>query len=141
VWFVSSKAKEERARAERVAEALPDSLRRIGRTEEAARRSYVHSVEEQQTRDATKIPGLSKRVLDVLRDVQQADQANKAWRKDERYENRERRRERAVAAAWNGGRSDPRLACELDRFLNAARQRLGDEGIRTALRAEGARGS
>ena len=41
----------------------------------------------------------------------------------------------AGSAAWREGRADPRVANELDRFLTAASQRLGEEGALNASRA------
>ena len=38
-------------------------------------------------------------------------------------------------AAWREGRADPRVANELDGFMAAASQRLGEEGMRSASRA------
>ncbi len=59
------------------------------------------------------------------------------WREGEPYADRQRWREEMVAAAWNNGRADRRIADELDRFMTAAGSRLGEEGVRTALRAAG----
>ena len=134
-WFASGKAKEERANAERVAGALPDSLRRIGAAEETARRGYVRNVEEQKARDAVEVPGLSKAALDTLRTVQEARLTAGVWREGEPYADRQRRQEETVGGAWREGRADPRVADELDRFMAAAGRRLGDDGVRNALRA------
>ena len=51
------------------------------------------------------------------------------------YDDRLRRREELVSATWREGRSDPRVANELDGFLTAASQRLGEEGALNASRA------
>ena len=51
------------------------------------------------------------------------------------YDAWQQRREEAVAAAWQKGRADRGVADELDRFMTAAGQRLGEEGERAALRA------
>lgn len=56
-------------------------------------------------------------------------------REGERYDDRLRRREELVSAAWREGRADPRIANELDGFLTAASQRLGEEGALNASRA------
>ena len=42
------------------------------------------------------------------------------------------RKEELVAAAWREGRADPRVANELDGFMTAAIERLGEEGMRDA---------
>jgi hypothetical protein len=41
----------------------------------------------------------------------------------------------AVARAWEEGRRNPVIAAEIDRFEEAARQRLGEEGVTEAFRA------
>ena len=56
-------------------------------------------------------------------------------REGERYDARQRRKEELVSAAWREGRADPRVANELDGFMAAASQRLGEEGMRNAFRA------
>ena len=89
----------------------------------------------QQIKDAIEIPGLSKAALDVLRDVQTARGMAEVQREGEGYDERQRRREEAVAAAWQKGRADPRIAGELERFFAAASQRLGEEGERAASRS------
>lgn len=59
----------------------------------------------------------------------------KISREGERYDDRLRRREELVSAAWREGRADPRVANELDGFLTATSQRLGEEGALNASRA------
>ncbi|WP_428391579.1 hypothetical protein [Lichenicoccus sp.] len=114
---------------------MPDSLRRINEATEAARRGYVPEVQTQQNRDAVEIPGLSKAALTVLRDTREARFMGEGQREGEGYDARMRRRAEAVAAAWQRGRADPSVAGELDRFMTAAGQRLGEEGEQAALRA------
>jgi Ti-type conjugative transfer relaxase TraA len=138
-WLASGKAKEERTGAEQAAGAVRDSLRRISEAEDGARRLYMRSVQEQQGRDATEVPGLSKAALTVLRDVQQARDGTEQA-KGEGYDAWKQRREDAVAAVWLDGRKDPRVLNELDAFMTAAGKRLGEEGIRAAWRAEGREG-
>ncbi len=134
-WFVSAASKEERARAERVVQAVPDSLRRVHGAEDAARQRYEQSVQAQQVRDGTKIPGLSKAALAVLEGVREARLMAELPRDGEDYDARQRRKEASVAATWQEGRADWRVAGELDGFMTAVRQRLGEEGERAALRA------
>ncbi len=62
----------------------------------------------------------------MLRDVRTVRGMAEVPRDGESYDDRQRRREEAVAAAWQKGRADPRIAGELDRFFAAASQRLGD---------------
>ena len=131
-WFTSAASREERAGAERASRAVPDSLRRIHEATEHARRSYVQEVQTQQNRDGVEIPGLSKAALDVRTARLVTDQTPLG----EGFDAWQRRREEAVAAAWQkGGRADRGVAGEPDRFMTAAGQRLGDEGERAALRA------
>ncbi|MGI4807636.1 MAG: hypothetical protein ACRYF2_05965, partial [Janthinobacterium lividum] len=134
-WFVSAASKEERARAERVVQAVPDSLHRVHETESFARQGYVQSVQAQQARDATEIPGLSKAALAVLEGVREARLLAELPRDGEDYDARQRRKEATVGAVWHEGRADWRVAGELDGFMAAVRQRLGEEGERAALRA------
>ena len=126
-----------RARAERAARAAPDSLRRIHEATEHARRRYLRSAQTQQIKDAIEIPGLSKAALDVLRDVRTARGMAEVQRDGKGYDERQRqrRREEAVAGAWQKGRADPRVAGELDRFFATASQWLGEKGERAASRA------
>lgn len=134
-WLVSAASKEERASAERVVQAVPDSLRRVHETESIARQGYVQSVQAQQVRDGTEIPGLSKAALAVLEGVREARLMAELPVKGEDYDVRKQRTEAAVSAVWHEGRADPRVASELDGFMAAVRQRLGEEGERAALRA------
>ncbi len=134
-WFVSAASKEERARAERVVQAVPDSLRRVHGAEDAARQGYMQTVQAQQVRDGTEVPGLSKAALAVLEGVREARLTAELPVKGEEYDIRKRRTEAAVATVWHEGRADPRVAGELDGFMVAVRQRLGEEGERAALRA------
>ncbi len=134
-WFVSAASKEERARAERVVQAVPDSLRRVHGAEDAARQGYVQSVQAQQVRDGTEVPGLSKAAMAVLEGVREARLLAELPREGEDYDARQRRKEAAVGAVWHEGRADPRVAGELDGFMAVVRQRLGEEGERAALRA------
>ncbi len=134
-WFVSAASKEERARAERVVQAVPDSLRRVHGAESSARQRYVQSVQAQQARDGTEIPGLSKAALAVLEGVREAGLTAEMPVKGEDYDARQRRKEAAVGAVWQEGRADWRVAGELDGFMAAVGQRLGEEGERAALRA------
>jgi hypothetical protein len=96
-------------------------------------------VDQQQTRDAVEVPGLSKASLAVLENVGAALGATGQQRDGERYDAQQRRQGEMVAGAWTAGRTDPRVAGELDRFRAAAGQRLGEEGMRDASRAAGKR--
>ena len=79
--------------------------------------------------------GCRKAALDTLKAVQMAGLTAEIPREGERYDARQRRKEELVSAAWREGRADPRVANELDGFMAAASQRLGEEGTRNASRA------
>lgn len=89
-------------------------------------------VEKQWARDAVEVPGLSPAVLATLKAVQMAGLTAEVPREGERYDARQRRKEELVSAAWREGQADPRVANELDGFMAAASQRLGEEGMRNA---------
>ncbi len=98
-------------------------------------RHHTGEVEQQRARDAVEVPGLSKAALDTLKTVQMAGLTAEIPREGERYDARQRRKEELVSAAWREGRADPRVANELDGFMAAASERLGEEGMRNASRA------
>jgi hypothetical protein len=81
------------------------------------------------------VPGLSPAALATLKAVQMAGLTAEIPREGERYDARQRRKEELVSAAWREGRADPRVANELDGFMAAASERLGEEGMRNASRA------
>jgi hypothetical protein len=105
-------------------------------TRDAAVRSHTVEVAEQRTRDAIEVPGLSSAALTVLETVRVVRAADQQ-RDGESYDAQQRREEKMVAGAWIAGRADPRVAGELDRFMAAVGQRLGEEGKRDASRAAG----
>ncbi len=79
--------------------------------------------------------GLSNAALDTLKAVQMAGLTAEIPREGERYDTRQRRKEKLVSAAWREDRAGPRVANKLDGFMAAASERLGEEGIRNASRA------
>ncbi len=81
------------------------------------------------------MPGLSPAALATLKAVQMAGLTAEIPREGERYDARQPRKEELVSAAWREGRADPHVANELDGFMAAASQRLGEEGMRNASRA------
>ena len=99
-------------------------------------RHHTGEVEQQRARDVVRGTGAAQG--GAGRAAGRAD-GTAAHRPDrptgERYDAWQRRREEAVAAAWDGGRADPRVANELDGFMAAASERLGEEGMRNASRA------
>jgi len=134
-WLAGRAAQDERARAKSAAAAIRGSLDREAAARDAAVRLHTGEVEQQRARDAVEVPGLSKAGLDTLQAVQMARLTAEIPREGERYDARQRRREELVSAAWREGRADPRVANELDGFLTAVSERLGEEGMRDASRA------
>jgi Ti-type conjugative transfer relaxase TraA len=139
-WLASEAAKTERTYARNAARTVPASLDQQAGARDAAVRSHTTAVEQQRTRDAVEVPGLSKASLAVLDNVQTALRATEQQHDGERYDAKLRRREEMVAGVWTAGRADPRVAGELDRFMAAVGQRLGEEGTRDASRAAGQEG-
>ena len=133
--FAGRAAQDDRARAKSAAAAIGGSLDREATARDAAVRHHTGEVEQQRARDAVEVPGLSKAALDAFKAVQMAGLTAEIPREGERYDARQRRREELVSAAWREGRADPRVANELDGFMAAASQRLGEEGMRNASRA------
>jgi Ti-type conjugative transfer relaxase TraA len=134
-WLASRTAQDDRARAKSAAAAIGGSLDREAAARDAAVSHHTSEVERQRARDATEVPGLSPAALDTLKAVQMAGLTAEIPREGERYDARQRRKEELVSAAWREGRADPRVANELDGFLTAASDRLGEEGMRDASRA------
>ena len=134
-WLASSAAQNDRTRARSAAAAISGSLDREAAARDAAVRHYTGEVEQQRARDAVEVPGLSKAALDTLKAGQMARLTAEIPQQGERYDARQRREEELVSAAWHEGRADPRVAKELDGFVAAVGQRLGEEGERAALRA------
>ncbi len=134
-WLAGRVAQDDRARARSAARAIGGSLDREAAARDAAVRHHTGEVEQQRARDSVEVPGLSKAALDTLEAVQTARLTAEIPREGERYDDRLRRREELVSAAWREGRTDPRVANELDGFLTAASQRFGEEGALNASRA------
>jgi BID domain of Bartonella effector protein (Bep) len=139
-WLASEAAKTERTYARNAARTVPASLDQEAGARDAAVRNHTTAVEQQRTRDAVEVPGLSRASLAVLENVRIALGATEQQGDGERYDAKLRRREEMVSGVWTAGRADPRVAGELDRFMAAVGQRLGEEGMRDASRAAGQAG-
>ena len=139
-WLAREAAKTERTYARSAAGTIPARLDQEATARDAAVRRHTAEVEQQRTRDAITVPGLSGASLAALENVRTALDATDRQNDGERYDAQQRRREEAVAGAWTAGRADPRVAGELDRFMAALGQRLGEEGMRDASRAAGQAG-
>ena len=136
-WLAREAAKTERTYTRSAAGTIPARLDQEAEARDTAVRRHTAEVEQQRTRDAVAVPGLSRASMTVLENVRTALDATDRQNEGERYDAQQRRREEAVAGAWTAGRTDPRVAGELDRFMAAAGQRLGEEGVRDASRAAG----
>jgi hypothetical protein len=139
-WLAREAAKTERTYARSAANTIPTRLDQEATARDAAVRRHTAEVEQQRTRDAVAVPGLSGASLAALENVRTALDATDRQKDGERYDAQQRRREEAVAGAWTAGRADPRVVGELDRFMAAVGQRLGEEGMRDASRAAGQAG-
>ena len=116
--FAGAAARQERANALRVAEAIGPGLARLGEAEASTARDYRAGVEKQLQADATGIPKLSERAqvaIDVVRAA---------------------KTEKERAGAWKATTSDKAVAGELTAFAAAAEKRFGADGVRAMLRAD-----
>jgi hypothetical protein len=116
--FAGAAAKQERANALRVAEAIGPGLARLGEAEASTARDYRAGVERQLQADATGIPKLSERAQVAI------DAASAAKTDKERAE------------AWKATTSDKPVAGELTAFAAAMEKRFGADGVRAMLRAD-----
>lgn len=111
-------------------QSLGRSLTRIVETEKEAERDYRAEVTAQIARDKVGVPKLSMEAEAILLAVRAAanrDQPGEHWL------HADSRTRPAVAQAWAEGRRNPAVAAEIDRFDQAARQRLGAEGVASAF--------
>ena len=133
--FASRGAELERGTAKGAARAIPRGLEdEAGHRERAAER-WRDAVAAQRGRDAVEVPGLSPAAWRTLEDVARARAAAEAReRPGERWPETEARRDARVAAVWTRA-SRAGVVEEIGRFMTAARARLGEDGIRGALRA------
>jgi len=116
--FAGGKAREERTRAERVAEAVGPAVSRIGEAETKAAQDYRTSVERQLAAEATGVPRLSERAQAVVEAI--------AVAKDDAVR----------AEAWKTTRNEEQVRNELASFAASAGKRFGEDGVRAMLRAE-----
>jgi hypothetical protein len=139
-WLAGEAVKTERAQAKQASRSMLAGLDRQAAARDVAVGNHTAAVEQQRTRDAVEVPGLSRAGLTVLEDVRFALDATDRQGDGERYDAQQRRQEESVAGAWIAGRADPKVAGELDRFMAAVGQRLGADGMRDASRAAGHEG-
>jgi Ti-type conjugative transfer relaxase TraA len=122
-WLASGAAKQERARAEQAAGALPGSLQRIGDAEGAAERAYRASVGAQRAADRTGVPRLSADAEAALAALRSAPN------------------ETARGKVWQAVEKSGAIAGELGAFRAAVERRLGAEGVRQMLQSGGRAGA
>ena len=122
-WLASGAAKQERARTERAAGALPGSLQRIGDAEGAAGRSYRANVDAQRAADRTGVPRLSADAEAAVAALRSAPD------------------EAARGKMWQAVETSGAITAELGAFRGAVERRFGVEGVRQMLRAEGRAGA
>jgi len=144
-WFASAASKAERDAAVRCGGAVGGGLLRLREAEERAGQGYVRGVDAQRARDGVEVPGLSLAAWAAVRAVEQAgDAAEREAKAKPGYSPvwgpLTARQSPAVAEAWAqevAGR--PAVAAELRAVMEAAGQRLGEDGVRDLVR--GARGA
>jgi hypothetical protein len=131
--FASRSAQLDRSGALSAARSLSSSLAGIAQAEQQAERDYRDSVTRQMRRDAVGVPKLSAQAAAVLETVHTA--ASRAEQPGESREQGERRSRLAVARVWEEARRNSAVAAEIDQFEKAAEERLGEDGVRSAMRS------
>ena len=116
--FAGAAAKQVRANALRVAEAIGPGLARLGEAEGSSARDYRAGVEKQLQADATGVPRPSERAQAAV------DAASTAKTDKERAE------------VWKAATSDKAVAGELKAFAAAVEKRFGEDGVRAMVRAD-----
>ena len=115
-------ARQERAQAERVAQAVGPAIGRIGEAEGAAAREHRTGWEARRVAEATGVPRLSERAQAALEAVSKAVDGP------------------GRAQAWRQLQAEAGMAAEVGGFLKAAEARLGGEGVRQFMRGGGLNG-
>jgi Ti-type conjugative transfer relaxase TraA len=136
-WFAGPEAAWRRMNARGAAGSVVRSLEDEAGYRERAAEAWRASVEAQRGRDAVEVPGLSPAAWKALEDVARARaEADRRAQPGEGWDAAEARRDARVALVWDRGRRAG-VAKEIGRFMEATRARLGEEGVRGALRAAG----
>ena len=104
--------RQERAQAERVADAVGPAVARIGAAEGAAGTAFRAGAEAKRAAEATGVPRLSARVEAALAGVAAAKDVE------------------GRAEAWKALQGDDKLAGEVKGFMGAVERRFGAEGMR-----------
>jgi len=139
-WFASAAAKAEREAAVRCAASVGRGFVQLREAEAQARKHYVVVVEAQRVRDRVEVPGLSPAAWAAVRAVEQAgeaaDRAVQAKPNRADWEVTLARQAPGVAAAWKQGVvGRPGIEAELRALAEAAKQRLGEDGLRDLVRS------
>ena len=121
--FAGGAAREERARAGRVAGAVGPAVARLGAAEAAAAAAFRERAEARRAADATGVPRLSGRARAAVEALGAAGDGG------------------GRAAAWAALRADGGVAGELDGFVRAVERRFGAEGVRALARGSGLEGA
>lgn len=139
--LASEGARLDRATAISAARSVGYSLGRIVEARQRAERAYRASVTAQIERDKVGVPQLSAEAASVLDAVHVAAGIGTNARERSYWEELQSRADTrnrpAVVKAWEEGLRKPAVAAEIGRFEAAARQRLGEEGVASALRRGG----
>ena len=109
--------RQERTRAERVAEAIGPAVARIGAAEVSAGATYTAQVQAQWAAEATGVPRLSEKAQVALAGIKAAKDTE------------------GQAEAWTALQGDAGLAFEVKQFMGAVEQRFGTEGVRALDRS------
>jgi len=139
-WFASSASKAERDAAVRCGGAVGGGLVRLREAEERAGQGYARDVDAQRARDAVEVPGLSPAAWAAVRAVEQAgDAAEREAKAKPGYSPvwgpLTARQSPSVAEAWaREVEGKPAVAAELRTVTEAARHRLGEDGVRDLVR-------
>lgn len=115
--FASEAARQRRAQAVHVAQAVGPAVRRVGQAEAAAADAYRQGIEARAAADAVGVPRLSVEARLALVAVRTAP--DKAGR----------------TAAWQAVQADGKVAGEVVLFLRAVERRFGAEGVRELERS------
>lgn len=134
-WFAGQEAAWKRMNARGAAHSVVRSLEDEAGYRERAAEAWRSAVAAQRGRDAVEVPGLSPAAWRALEDVARARTAADGRRQPgEGWDAAEARRDARVSAVWQRA-SRSGVAREIGRFMEAAWARLGEEGVRGALRA------
>jgi Ti-type conjugative transfer relaxase TraA len=135
--FAGRLAQLDRAGARSAASSVVRSLTDEAGHRERAAGAWQCEVTAQRGRDAVEVPGLSPAAWKTLEEVAGARAAaDRRAQRGEGWGAGEARRDACIAAVWaRAGRLG--IVAEIGRFVEAVRGRLGEEGMRGALRAAG----